>query len=202
MRAIFLRLIKAAVFVAAAMPLCVLAYDVFFGPLAANPYPPALRATGLWSLRFLLAVLALSPLARVAGWSWPLALRRMIGLYAAFYAFVHLAIWAKDYGFAWGFLGREILLRFFLTIGTAAVILLLPLTATSFDAARRALGARAWHFVHWLVYPAAAAAYIHFMLAGRLTRAETVIDGAILAGLLLWRLAGSWRRWRPPARVY
>jgi sulfoxide reductase heme-binding subunit YedZ len=197
-----MRLVKAAVFLAAALPLCVLVRDVFFGALAANPYPPALRATGLWSMRLLLAVMALAPLARAAGWAWPLALRRMIGLWAAFYAFLHLAIWAKDYDFAWSFLGREIVLRSFLTIGTVAAILLLPLAATSFDAARRALGARAWHLVHWAVYPATIAAYLHFMLAGRLTRAETVIDGAILAVLLLWRLASAWRRARPPARAY
>jgi sulfoxide reductase heme-binding subunit YedZ len=186
--------LKVAVFAAALLPLLVLARAVFWGALAADPYPPAVQATGLWSLRLLLLGLALSPLARAASWSWPLDLRRMVGLFAAFYALVHLLVWAKDYGFDWPFLAGEIAARSYLAVGLAGALLLAPLAATSTDGWVRRLGARAWRRLHWLIYPAAGLAYLHFAMAGRFTRAETLIEGVLLAALLAWRVARASRR--------
>ena len=186
--------LKVAVFAAALLPLLVLARAVFWGALAADPYPPAVQTTGLWSLRLLLLGLALSPLARAAGWSWPLDLRRMGGLFAAFYALVHLLVWAKDYGFDWSFLAGEIAARSYLAVGLAGALLLAPLAATSTDGSVRRLGARAWRRLHWLIYPAAGLAYLHFAMAGRFTRAETLIEGVLLAALLAWRVARASRR--------
>lgn len=188
------RCLKLAVFLAASLPLLVLARAVFWGALAADPYPPAIQETGLWSLRLLLAGLALSPLARAAGWSWPLDLRRMVGLFAAFYALVHLLVWAKDYGFDWPFLASEVAARTYLAVGLAGALLLAPLAATSTDRSVRRLGARVWRRLHWLIYPAAALAYLHFVMAGRFTRAETLIEGILLAALLGMRLARAGRR--------
>jgi methionine sulfoxide reductase heme-binding subunit len=188
------RLLKVAVFAAASLPLAVLARAVFWGALAADPYPPVIQATGLWSLRLLLLGLALSPLARGAGWSWPLGLRRMVGLFAAFYALVHLVVWAKDYGFDWAFLASEIAQRAYLAVGLAGALLLVPLAATSTDDSVRRLGARVWRRLHWLIYPAAGLAYLHFAMAGRFTRAETAIEGILLAALLAVRLARAGRR--------
>jgi sulfoxide reductase heme-binding subunit YedZ len=186
--------LKVAVFAAALLPLLVLARAVFWGALAADPYPPAVQATGLWSLRLLLLGLALSPLARAASWSWPLDLRRMVGLFAAFYALVHLLVWAKDYGFDWPFLAGEIAARSYLAVGLAGALLLAPLAATSTDGSVRRLGARAWRRLHWLIYPAAGLAYLHFAMAGRFTRAETLIEGVLVAALLAWRVARASRR--------
>ncbi len=191
---------KVAVFAAASLPLVLLARGAFWGALAADPYPPVIQATGLWSLRLLLLGLALSPLARAAGWAWPTDLRRMIGLFAAFYALVHLAVWAKDYGFDWRFLASEIVARPYLAVGTAGALLLVPLAATSTGGAVRQLGARIWRRLHWLVYPAATLAYIHFAMAGRFTRAETVMDGALLVGLLAIRIMRAGRRQALAAR--
>lgn len=188
------RCLKPAVFLAASLPLLVLARAVFWGALAADPYPPAIQETGLWSLRLLLAGLALSPLARAAGWSWPLDLRRMVGLFAAFYALVHLLVWAKDYGFDWPFLASEVAARTYLAVGLAGALLLVPLAATSTDRSVRRLGARVWRRLHWLIYPAVALAYLHFVMAGRFTRAETLIEGILLAALLGMRLARAGRR--------
>jgi sulfoxide reductase heme-binding subunit YedZ len=188
------RCLKLAVFLAASLPLLVLARAVFWGALAADPYPPAIQETGLWSLRLLLAGLALSPLARAAGWSWPLDLRRMVGLFAAFYALVHLLVWAKDYGFDWPFLASEVAARTYLAVGLAGALLLAPLAATSTDRSVRRLGARVWRRLHWLIYPAVALAYLHFVMAGRFTRAETLIEGILLAALLGMRLARAGRR--------
>src|SRR5690349_25005265 len=103
------RTLKVALFSAASLPLLSLIRGVFGGALAADPYPPVIQATGLWSLRLLLLGLVLSPLARAAGWRWPIDLRRMIGLFAAFYALVHLLVWTKDYAFDWRFLASEVL---------------------------------------------------------------------------------------------
>jgi sulfoxide reductase heme-binding subunit YedZ len=188
------RCLKVAVFLAASLPLLLLARAVFWGALAADPYPPAIQETGLWSLRLLLAGLALSPLARAAGWSWPLDLRRMVGLFAAFYALVHLLVWAKDYGFDWPFLASEVAARTYLAVGLAGALLLAPLAATSTDGSVRRLGARLWRRLHWLIYPAVALAYLHFVMAGRFTRAETLIEGILLAALLGARLARAGRR--------
>ena len=188
------RLLKAAVFAAASLPLILLLRGVLFGALAADPYPPAIQATGLWSMRLLLLGLVLTPLARGTGWAWPIEIRRMIGLFAAFYALAHLLIWMKDYGFALSFLLGEIAARAYLAVGVAAVLLLVPLVATSTDGAVRRLGARAWRRLHWLVFPAAGLAYLHFEMAGRFTRAETLLDGALLAALLSWRALRAARR--------
>ena len=188
------RSIKLALFGAASLPLLSLARDVFWGALAANPYPPVIQSTGLWSLRLLLLGLTLSPLARAAVWSWPLDLRRMIGLFAAFYALLHLAVWAKDYGFDWGFLASEVMARAYLAVGLVSALLMVPLAATSTDGSVGRLGARVWRRLHWLVYPAAGLAYLHFAMAGRFTRAETLIDGVLLTVLLVMRLARASRR--------
>ena len=196
------RLLKSAVFAAASLPLLALIRGVFWGALAADPYPPVIQATGLWSLRLLLMGLALSPLARAASWGWPLDLRRMIGLFAAFYALVHLAVWAKDYGFDWAFLASEVAARPYLAVGLAGALLLVPLAATSTEGSVRRLGARAWRRLHWLIYPAAGLAYLHFAMAGRFTRAETVIDGVLLAALLVPRLTRAGRRLAPPRAQY
>ncbi len=186
--------LKAAVFVAASLPLASLARGVFWGALAADPYPPVIQSTGLWSLRLLLLGLTLSPLARAAGWGWPLDIRRMVGLYGAFYALVHLVVWGKDYGFDWSFLASEVAARAYLAVGLAGALLLVPLAATSTNGSVRRLGARAWRRLHWLVYPATGLAYLHFAMAGRFTRGETLLDGILLTALLALRLARAGRR--------
>src|SRR5437667_1353439 len=106
----------------------------------------------------------LSPLARGAGWSWPIDLRRMIGLFAAFYALVHVLVWTKDYAFDWRFLASEVVARAYLAVGLMGALLLAPLAATSTNGSVRRLGARAWRRLHWLIYPAAGFAYLAFAM--------------------------------------
>jgi sulfoxide reductase heme-binding subunit YedZ len=84
--------------------------------------------------------------------------------------------------------------RTYLAVGLAGALLLVPLAATSTDGSVRRLGARAWQHVHWLAYPAAGLAYLHFAMAGRFTRAETLIDAILLGALLVLRLARAGRR--------
>jgi methionine sulfoxide reductase heme-binding subunit len=172
----------------ALLPAAILAHDIIAGPLRANPYPPLIRESGLWSMRLLVVGLAVRPATALSGLGGLMRQRRTIGLLAAAYALLHLAAWATDYGFAWAFLGSELLTRPYLAVGAVAALLLVPLTATSTKAAVRRLGGRAWQRLHRLVYPAAIAAYVHFLLATAVVPGpEHLVDGALLGGLLVWR---------------
>ncbi|MBI1779407.1 MAG: ferric reductase-like transmembrane domain-containing protein [Proteobacteria bacterium] len=191
-----LGLVKPVVFLLAATPILLLANDTLYGVIAANPYPTLVRETGTWSLRFLVLGLALTPLAALLGLGWLGGLRRMIGLFAAFYAFLHLLIWAKDYGFDWPFLGQELLAHPYLAVGFVATVLLVPLVLTSTRAAVLRLGAGVWRGLHRLVYPIAILAWLHYEMVGRLYQPELYLTGAGLVLLLGWRLARSALRWR------
>jgi methionine sulfoxide reductase heme-binding subunit len=169
-------------------PAAILAHDITVGPLRANPYPSLIRESGLWSVRLLVLGLAVRPAAVLSGRGGVIRQRRTIGLLAAAYALLHLAAWAADYGFAWAFLGREILARSYLAVGAFTALLLAPLAATSTKAAVRRLGGQAWQRLHRLAYPAALAAYVHFLLATPVPGPEHLADGALLGGLLVWRL--------------
>ncbi len=152
-----------------------------------------IRETGWWSLRLLVIGLALTPLSLVGGLGPAIRLRRMIGLFAAFYAALHLVAWARDYGFAWGFLWDEIVARRYLTIGFIAALALLPLTATSARGAVHRLGGRRWRWLHRLVHVAVLGGFVHTLMAGRLGFVDRIGYGSALAILLGWRLAGARR---------
>jgi sulfoxide reductase heme-binding subunit YedZ len=183
------RLAKPALFMALLWPAAAMLWDLLAGRLDAEPYAPLIRGTGLWGLRFLLLGLAVTPVATAGGWGALMRLRRMIGLFAAGYSAAHLLLWAKDYGFAWGFLWDEILARRYLTWGFAAALLLVPLAITSWRGAVKRLGGRRWRALHRLVYAAALLALWHTLEAHRVATAEILLYGALLAVLLLWRLA-------------
>jgi sulfoxide reductase heme-binding subunit YedZ len=182
------RIARYTVIASALLPAAILAHDITAGPLRANPYPSLIRESGLWSMRLLILGLAVRPAAALSGRGGLVRQRRTIGLLAAAYALLHLAAWAADYGFAWSFLGGELLARPYLAIGAGAALLLVPLAATSTKAAVRRLGGQAWQRLHRLVYLAAIAAYTHFLLATAVPRPEHLADGALLGGLLVWRL--------------
>ena len=183
--------LRVAVLCLAALPAVGLAIDALSGPLGANPYPTVIRETGLWSWRFLLIGLALSPASALGLRPDAVRWRRVIGLCAAFYAAAHLLAWAKDYGFDLGFLAAEIAVRPFLALGAASFVLLVPLVLTSTRRAARRLGGRGWRRLHALVYPA----FAHDLLTGRLPRSpELLAEATAFAMLLGWRLA-SWRRY-------
>lgn len=178
---------KAVFFVLAGLPAAALALDYMSGALAA-PWRMIVQDTGLWSMRFLILGLCISPLAALIGWSALHGLRRMIGLFGAFYAALHLFAWTRQYGFDWPFLGDELVLRRYLTIGLLATLLLLPLAATSPGAMHRWLGDRRWRRLHTLVYPMTIAALLHYAMARGITRLEVAVDVALLLGALGWRV--------------
>jgi sulfoxide reductase heme-binding subunit YedZ len=179
---------KAALFLLCLVPLAVLAARAGLGQLGANPIEAINRALGDWALRFLLISLAVTPL-RQLGWRGAARLRRMLGLYAFFYAAAHVTSYVVlDNFFDWPAIAADILKRRYITVGMLALMLLLPLAATSTDAMIRRLGGRRWRRLHRLVYAAAMLAVLHYAWMVKADLREPILYGALLAVLLLWRL--------------
>ena len=181
--------LKAGVFVAALVPLGAIASAAFDGNLGANPVETILHHFGEWALRLMLVTLAVTPLRRLTGWNQLVRLRRMLGLYAFFYAVLHLATYVV--------LDRSLLLeevledltdRPYITVGFAALVLLVPLAATSTNAMVRRLGGRRWRRLHRLAYVAAIGGVVHFWWLVKADVREPVVYAAILAILLLLRV--------------
>lgn len=145
-------------------------------------------------MRLLALSLALGPLAAATGWQWPRRIRRIAGLFGAVYAALHVWAWARQYGYDWPFLAHEAIARLFLAIGAVSVVGLVPMAATSFDAAHRRLGPANWSRVHLLIYPTLALALLHFYLSRRYGGVELAIEGAIVAAALGMRFAHAPRR--------
>lgn len=171
------RLARGFVFLLLAAPGIDLLLAFAAGTLA-TPYRTILHETGFWSVRLLVLGLLLSPLAKLTGRAWLTAPRRMIGLFAAAYAFVHAWAWCRQYRYDWAFLLGE-LPRLYLLLGLVAVLLLVPLTLTSNAWARRALGA-AWARLHQLAWPIAITAVLHFALSRAFPTRESLLHAALL----------------------
>lgn len=179
-------------------PLAWLVYAAFADRLGANPAEALIRDTGDWTLRLLCLTLAVTPLRQWTGWTALLRLRRMLGLFTFFYGLLHFCAYAwLNQGFDLALILKDIAKRPFILVGSAALLLMLPLAATSFDRAVRWLGGRRWRAVHRAVYGVAVLAVLHFlwMRAGKRDFDEVIVYAAILGVLLGWRL---WVRLRPP----
>jgi sulfoxide reductase heme-binding subunit YedZ len=193
--------IKAAGFVACLIPLVLLVWRGAHHGLGANPIEYITRSTGWWTLSFLLITLLVTPLRRWTGWNWLLRLRRMLGLYAFFYASLHFTtyIWLDQF-FDLRSIVKDVIKRPFVTIGFTAFVLLLPLALTSTNAMVRRLGGKRWQLLHRLVYVIAICGAIHFWWLVKKDITEPLIFAALLAMLLGARLMFLARR-RQPAGV-
>lgn len=194
-----LRPLKAALFAAALLPLALLVAAGLRDRLGANPIEAITHSTGLWTLRFLLLTLAMTPLRRLTGRPWPIRLRRMLGLFAFFYGTLHLFtyLWLDQF-FWWSEIGHDILKRPFITVGMLAFALMLPLAATSTNAMMRRLG-RNWKRLHRLVYASAVLGVLHFLWLVKADVREPLIYAGLLAVLLALRLPGFPRLLRSAA---
>jgi sulfoxide reductase heme-binding subunit YedZ len=173
-------------------PLAWLLFGALTDRLGANPAEALIRSTGDWTLRFLCLTLAVTPVRMLTRTPQLARFRRMLGLLTFFHACLHLLAYGwLDMGLVPADIGRDILKRPFILVGFGAWLLLLPLAATSFNRAIRALGARQWQALHRLVYLVAGLALLHFfwMRAGKNDFAEVGVYAAIIAVLLGWRLA-------------
>ncbi len=192
-------LARPLVFVLSLMPFLWLFLQAATDGLGANPQEALIRSTGDWALRFMCITLAVTPLRVMAGWSAVARWRRMLGLFAFFYASVHLLSYAVfDMGLDAAEMVQDIVKRPFILVGTLTFLLLLPLAATSLNRAVRWLGARRWQRLHRLVYGAALTMLLHFfwMRAGKSDFVEVAAYAALVAFLLGWR---AWRALRQPA---
>lgn len=191
---------KPIVFVLALLPAAWLVWGAVANTLGANPAEALIRATGDWTLRFLCLTLAVTPLRQMSGWHALARLRRLLGLFTFFYGVVHFLCFAwLDMGFDVDAIVHDIGKRPFILVGTAALLTMLPLAATSFNAAIKALGARRWQALHRAVYATAGLALLHFfwMRSGKHDYAEVAVYAVIVGVLLGWRV---WRRLRPAPR--
>lgn len=181
--------IKAAIFVACLVPLARLAWLGLDRKLGANPIEYITHSTGWWALGFLMLTLAVTPLRRLANLPWLLRLRRMLGLYAFFYASLHFLtyIWLDQF-FDFNEILKDIAKRPFITVGFAAFLLLIPLAVTSTNAMVRRLGAKRWQYLHRLVYAIGALGVIHFWWLVKKDTTEPFLFAVVLAFLLIVRL--------------
>jgi sulfoxide reductase heme-binding subunit YedZ len=183
---------KPIVFIAATLPLVWLVWGVFTGGLGANPIETINRFLGDWALRFLVIGLAITPVRQLTGLSGLARFRRMVGLFAFFYASLHLTNYmAIDQFFDWREIWADVVKRTYITVGMAAFISLLPLALTSSNSMIKRLGGARWRKLHRLVYFAVPAACFHFIMMVKADLREPAVYGAIILLLLAYRVRPS-----------
>jgi methionine sulfoxide reductase heme-binding subunit len=186
--------LKPAIATGALVPLAVTLYQAMSGTLSANPVAEVLNRLGLLALTFLILALTMTPLRALFGWTWPIRVRRMLGLFGFFFAGLHLTTYvAIDQGFAFQAVLKDVLKRRFIFVGMAAFLLLVPLAITSTNGMVRRLGFRRWQRLHRLAYVATILGVIHFVWRVKKDVTEPAIYGAILALLLGFRLVRAVR---------
>jgi sulfoxide reductase heme-binding subunit YedZ len=180
-----IRTIKIVVFVLCLLPAGLLLQRFLTDALGANPIETLTHATGDWTLRLLLITLAVTPLRRLTGWHWLVRLRRMLGLYAFFYASLHFLTYVVlDQFFDGWAIVLDVLKRPYITVGFAAFMLLIPLAVTSTNAMVRRLGGRRWQALHRSVYAIALFGVVHYWWLVKSDLTEPILYALILAALL------------------
>lgn len=180
-------LLKTLVHALALLPFAALAWDVAYDRLGADPIAEITHRSGDWALRFILLTLAVTPLRRVSGWNVLARFRRMLGLYAFFYACVHFATYlVLDLGGYWPQVLEDLVKRPYITVGFLAWLLLVPLAATSTQGMMRRLGRR-WTQLHRAVYATAALGVLHYLWLVKADLGEPLLYAAIFGVLMLLR---------------
>ena len=182
---------KPVLFVACLLPFAWLLYGAIANTLGANPAEALIRSTGDWTLRLLCITLAVTPLRQWTGQHALARFRRMLGLFSFFYVVLHFLAYAwLDMGFDVQAIVRDIPKRPFALVGFLALLLMVPLAASSFNRAIKALGAARWQALHRLVYAIVLLGLLHFfwMRSAKNNFAEVAVYAVIIAVLLGWRL--------------
>jgi sulfoxide reductase heme-binding subunit YedZ len=194
-----IRIVKLVTFAAALIPAAALVYRFYTNDLTANPGDYITDQTGSWALAFLIISLAVTPLRRLTRWNEFIKLRRMLGLFAFFYATLHMLTWVVFFHyFDTSFMIEDVAERPFITIGMATFLILLVLAITSNRLSIRRLGRR-WQTLHRLVYAAAVLAVIHFWWLVKADITEPRRWAVAVAALLGFRV---WWAWRGQSRVW
>jgi len=181
--------LQPALLTGALTPLVVIVGRAVAGTLGANPIAQALNQLGLLALIFLIAALACTPLKLVFGWTWPLRIRRTLGLIAFGYACLHVATYAGlDQVLDWRAIWKDVSKRKFIFVGFAAFVTLIPLARTSTNDAVRRLGFARWKRLHRLAYVAPALGALHFYWRVKKDATEPLAYATVLAVLLVIRV--------------
>lgn len=179
----------------ALIPLGLLAYDGYRGQLGANPLEFFLRSAGVLTLVFVLITLAVTPLRRIFGWNSLIKFRRMLGLYAFFYACIHLVTYTIfDKSLNVPAIASDVWQRPFIAIGMLGFLMLVPLAVTSTNGMVKRLGGKNWTRLHKLIYPIAILGVVHFWMIVKSDIFYPAIFGLAVAILLGFRLIWSQRR--------
>jgi sulfoxide reductase heme-binding subunit YedZ len=174
-----------AVVTGALAPLASMILGLATGALGADPVAEALNRLGLLALVLLVASLAMTPLKIVTGWTWPIRLRKALGLLGFAYATLHFLVYAAiDQGLAIGAILDDVTERPFIAVGAAALVLLVPLAITSTAAMLKRLGFARWKRLHRLAYVVAGLGVVHFVLRVKKDLTEPLVYGVVLAVLL------------------
>ena len=189
------RTLKAATFVLACAPLGKVALDAFTGGLGANPIEELLDRLGFWALTLLTLSLVPTPAHDLLRLTWPVRVRRMLGLFAFGYATAHLLFYVGvDQLFDGSILWKDLVRRKFMAVGFVAWLALVPLAVTSTDRWIRRRGHRRWRRLHRLVYAAAALGVVHFLWRVKADTTRPLGFAAVLAALLAARVGVAARR--------
>ena len=191
------RVFKPAVFLACLTPLALLLYHFLSDQLSANPVEDITNTTGIWTLRFIVITLAITPLRWLTGINQLINYRRPIGLFAFFYGSLHFTVFFfLDHQFDFAAMWQDVVKRPYITAGFTAFVLMIPLAITSTTGWIRRLGGRRWNLLHRLIYITALAAVLHYFWKVKLDATYPIYYGIGVATLLGVRL---WRNYRPKA---
>ena len=191
--------LKPVVFLACLLPAALIVTDAFelTGTLGANPIEAILDRFGILGIQFMLIALAVTPLRQLTGWAQLARFRRMLGLFAFFYVFMHFLTWlVLDRGLFWPDIAEDIIKRPFITIGMVALVLLLAMAVTSFNRLRQKMGRR-WQKLHNSVYAVGVLGVWHYWWQVKADALEPAIYAAILTVLLGYRLFRRRQRRKP-----
>jgi sulfoxide reductase heme-binding subunit YedZ len=193
--------LKPGVFIGSLVPLAYLLLRASQAELGANPIAQAENELGLTALVFLVATLACTPARRLLGWTWPIRIRRELGLFAFFYASLHFLTYvALDQVFDSAAIFADIVERPFISVGFLALMLMVPMAITSTNTWVRRLGFKRWARIHSAIYLIGALAVLHFIWRVKIDLSQPLTYAAIVAALLAVRLA-FWLRKRAGVRA-
>jgi len=182
------KLLKPLVFLLALVPAGYLGYRTYTNDLGVNPAETLQLESGEWALKFLIITLAVTPVRRLTGWNRVIQFRRMLGLFAFFYACLHFLTYiVLDKYFAFGEMMADVLKRPFITAGFVAFVAMVPLAITSTKGWIRRLGRR-WQVLHRLIYVSGAAAAVHFVWKVKVVIGEPIYYALAIALLLGFRV--------------
>ncbi len=186
---------KIVIFINCLVPLALLGWDAWFGKIGANPIEFFLRTTGVLTLVFLFVTLSITPLRKYYGWNQLVKFRRMLGLYAFFYGFLHLITYSIfDKSLSVSAIVGDVWERPFIAVGMLSFFLLIPLAVTSTNGMIKRLGGKNWQKLHRLTYLAAIGGVVHFWMIVKSDVFYPLLFGLVLAGLLGYRIYAAYEK--------